>query len=53
MARDYARTKNKRPASRAHQEESEGGRNWRWPLAGILIALFIAGIFYLKQQSDK
>jgi|GEM_PF-4155179 len=51
MARDYARSSNRRP-SRGHYE-AEGGRNWRWPLAGILIVLFAIGIFYLKQQSDK
>lgn len=50
MARDYARS-NKSSSRRSRDEE--GGRNWRWPLAGILIALFAAGIFFLKQQSDK
>ncbi len=54
MPRDYARN-NKRSSSRGRRAEPEdsGGHNWRWPIAGILIALFAAGIFYLKLQSDK
>jgi len=47
MARDYARS------NRRSSRDTEGGHNWRWPLAGILIVLFALGIFYLKQQSDK
>ncbi len=51
MPRDYARN-NRRP-SRSRPKIENSGRSWRWPLAGILIALFAIAIFYLKQQSAK
>lgn len=51
MARDYVRAKSGKSRRGCKAEAAEG--RWRWVIALLLIVLFSAGLFYLKQQGSK
>lgn len=56
MARDYAKQKNKRGKSASSKRRSSSARKgpaapgWFWLVTGVVLGLFVAGLFYLKDH---
>lgn len=58
MARDYAKQKNKRGKSASTKRRASSARSkhaapgWFWLVTGVVLGLFVAGLFYLKDHNQ-